>query len=70
MGSAVLEFMADRGYTPRVVRVGIPDEFVTHGPVADLYRLCGMDADGILQQLRALCQPEPETMSQRERRNE
>jgi 1-deoxy-D-xylulose-5-phosphate synthase len=70
MGSAVLEFMADRGYTPRVVRVGIPDEFVTHGPVADLYRLCGMDADGILQQLRALSQPEPETMSQRERRNE
>jgi 1-deoxy-D-xylulose-5-phosphate synthase len=71
MGSAVLEFMADHGYTPRVVRVGIPDHFVTHGPVADLYRLCGMDAEGILAELNALSnQPEPETMSNRERRSE
>jgi 1-deoxy-D-xylulose-5-phosphate synthase len=47
MGSAVLEFMADHGYAPHVIRVGIPDRFVTHGPVADLYHLCGMDAAGI-----------------------
>ena len=28
MGSAVLEFMADCGYAPRVCRVGVPDRFV------------------------------------------
>lgn len=30
MGSAVLEFMADNGYTPRVTRIGIGDQFVEH----------------------------------------
>lgn len=49
MGAAVLEFMADNGYTPRVSRVGIPDNFVEHGSVKELYHLCGMDEDGILK---------------------
>ena len=47
MGSAVLEFMADCGYAPRVCRVGVPDRFVEHGAVSELYRLCGMDEEGI-----------------------
>ena len=51
MGSAVLEFMADNGYTPQVRRIGVPDKFVEHGPVQELYRLCGMDEDEIVKQL-------------------
>ena len=47
MGSAVLEFMADNGYTPIVKRIGIADKFVQHGPVKELYRICGLDASGI-----------------------
>jgi 1-deoxy-D-xylulose-5-phosphate synthase len=47
MGSAVLEFMAGNGYSPRVERIGIPDRFVEHGTVAQLYAECGMDADSI-----------------------
>lgn len=47
MGSAVLEFMNDRGYCPRIRRVGIPDRFIQHGPTADLYRICGMDEESI-----------------------
>lgn len=47
MGSAVLEFMSDHGYTPAVKRIGIPDEFVQHGTIAELYQLCGMDENGI-----------------------
>ena len=47
MGSAILEFMSDHGYTPRVKRVGIGDEFIQHGPVKELYRICGMDENGI-----------------------
>ncbi|MDR0977410.1 MAG: 1-deoxy-D-xylulose-5-phosphate synthase, partial [Prevotellaceae bacterium] len=43
MGSAVLEFMADNGYTPTVQRIGVPDEFVEHGAIPQLYHLCGMD---------------------------
>ncbi|MCD8182181.1 MAG: 1-deoxy-D-xylulose-5-phosphate synthase [Bacteroides sp.] len=52
MGSAVLEFMADNGYTPQVQRIGIPDEFIEHGAIQELYHLCGMDEEGIYNQLR------------------
>ncbi|MBX3163904.1 MAG: 1-deoxy-D-xylulose-5-phosphate synthase [Bacteroidetes bacterium] len=41
MGSAVLEFMADNGYSAKVVRLGIPDKFVEHGEQAELYEECG-----------------------------
>lgn len=48
MGSAILEFMSDRGYSPRVTRLGLPDRFVQHGPVNDLYAICGIDEESIL----------------------
>ena len=51
MGTAVLEFMADHGYAPRVTRIGIPDRFMEHGNVQELYKLCQMDEDGIVKQL-------------------
>ena len=47
MGSAVLEYMADHGYTPSIKRIGIPDRFVQHGTPAELYQICGMDATSI-----------------------
>ena len=47
MGSAILEYMADHGYTPSVRRIGIPDNFVQHGTPQELYRICGMDATSI-----------------------
>ena len=47
MGSAILEFMADHDYTPVIKRIGIADKFVQHGPVQELYKLCGLDEQGI-----------------------
>ncbi len=47
MGSAILEYMADHGYTPTVRRIGIPDCFVQHGTPKELYKICGMDATSI-----------------------
>lgn len=52
MGSAILEFMADNGYTPKVQRIGVPDTFIEHGSLQELHRLCGMDEEGIFNQLR------------------
>lgn len=52
MGAAVLEYMADHGFTPRVARVGIPDNFVEHGAVKELHRICGMDEEGIIKALK------------------
>ena len=51
MGSAVLEFMADQGYAPRVKRIGLPDSFIEHGTPDELYHLCGMDEEGIYKAL-------------------
>ncbi len=55
MGSAVAEWLADRGYTAtrgiQVVRMGIPDEFVEHGTVAELKAKIGLDKEAIKQLL-------------------
>jgi len=53
MGSAVLEFMADNGYTNiQVKRLGIPDKFIEHGDQPELWADCGFDANGIARQVR------------------
>ncbi len=57
LGSAVLEFMADHGYTPQVKRIGVPDQFIEHGSIPELYKLCGMDADSIAKVIRQLSSP-------------
>ena len=53
-GSAVLEYMADSGYSLPVKRIGIPDNFVEHGTPAELYNMLGMDSQGIAGVLKLL----------------
>ena len=53
MGSAVLEWMSDHGYQPRITRLGLPDEFVEQGTVAQLHHLVGIDKEGIIRSLSA-----------------
>ena len=48
MGSAVLEWMNDHGYTQPVTRMGIPDEFIEHGTVDELQHICHIDVDSIV----------------------
>ena len=47
MGSAVLEWMNDHGYQPRITRMGLPDCFVEHGTVSELRQIVGLDKDSI-----------------------
>ena len=54
MGSAVLEWMADKGYTPMVVRLGLPDKFVEHGTVEEERRVCGIDNESLRKDIEAL----------------
>lgn len=51
MGSAVMEWFADHGYSPTIVRMGLPDEFVEHGSVGELRHIVGLDADSICKVL-------------------
>ena len=47
MGSAVLEWMSEHGFTPVIRRLGLPDEFVEHGTVAQLQAIVGIDKESI-----------------------
>jgi 1-deoxy-D-xylulose-5-phosphate synthase len=37
-----------------VVRAGIPDEFVTHGSVDELNKLCGLDIQGLAKRMQTV----------------
>jgi 1-deoxy-D-xylulose-5-phosphate synthase len=47
LGSAVAGFMSENGYFPEIQRIGIPDRFIPHGTIPELYKTCGMDAESI-----------------------
>lgn len=47
LGSAVSEWLAENGKINRIERIGIPDEFIEHGSVAQLKKICGIDAESI-----------------------
>lgn len=52
LGSAVLEYLAENHFSDiQVHRIGIADEFVTHGSVRELQQLAGIDPEGILSQI-------------------
>ena len=51
-GSAVLEYISDKGVAIPVKRIGIPDNFVEHGTPAELYNMLGMDSQGIADTIR------------------
>ncbi|MCB0429259.1 MAG: 1-deoxy-D-xylulose-5-phosphate synthase [Flavobacteriales bacterium] len=48
MGSAVLEFMADKCFSAQVRRLGIPDAVIEHGEQSQLYKECGFSTDDII----------------------
>ncbi len=57
-GTAVLEWMSERGYTPRIRRLGIPDAFVEHGTQEELYDLIGLSPAGIAEAALAMLLPD------------
>ncbi|MDP4267795.1 MAG: 1-deoxy-D-xylulose-5-phosphate synthase [Bacteroidota bacterium] len=54
MGSAVIEFMIFNNYNAKVVRLGIPDSFIQHGSLPELYAECGFDKNGIIKAVKSL----------------
>lgn len=53
-GSAVIEFMVEHGYQAQVKRLGIPDQFVTHGQPEELHAICGFGPEGIYLEAKQL----------------
>jgi 1-deoxy-D-xylulose-5-phosphate synthase len=51
-GSAIAELMSDKGYTShKILRFGLPDDFVEHGDVNDLYKQLKIDGESVAQKL-------------------
>jgi 1-deoxy-D-xylulose-5-phosphate synthase len=56
LGSALLELFNDSDLrNVRLKRIGLPDKFVEHGPLALLREKYGLDKSGILKEARDLC---------------
>ncbi len=53
-GSAVLEFLSDHQYAPKVIRLGIPDKIIDHGSPEELHKECGFDTNGIIQSVEKI----------------
>jgi len=54
-GSAVLEMLQEKGiHDTRIIRLGIPDEFVEHATQAELRKIYGIDREGIMNAARKI----------------
>ena len=53
-GSAIIEFMADQGYSANIKRLGIPDEFIHHGTQPELWADCGFDTAAITKAVKEI----------------
>lgn len=54
LGSHVSQWMASRPQAPRITMLGIPDEFVHQGTVAQLKAQCGIDAASIYHSIESI----------------
>src|SRR4051812_5075203 len=52
-GSAVWECLSDGGLAPRILRVGLPDRYVTHGKPALLHAEVGFTPERIAERIQA-----------------
>ncbi len=51
LGSAVSEYMTEHGFPVRVIRLGVKDQFVTHGSPDELYHFLHLDKEGLCESL-------------------
>ena len=56
-GSAVWETLSDSGLAPRILRVGLPDRYVTHGAPALLHEEVGFTGQRIAERVLAAVGP-------------
>lgn len=51
LGSAVAEYMSERGYKTTIIRLGVDNQFVEHGSTQELFHLLHLDKEGICESL-------------------
>ena len=67
-GSGVTEALADANVRyDRILRLGVPDEFITFGPRKQLLEDCGLSSEAISQRIISECQGEKPPKAQESR---
>lgn len=51
MSSAVIDCLNEKGIARPVLKIGLPDRFITHGSMPELYRETGMTAEAVLKRI-------------------
>ena len=51
-GSAVNDYIKNLDKKPKIINLGIPDQWILHGDLANLHSICGYDADGIAKAIK------------------
>lgn len=59
-GSAVLEYFAEKNYKNDLLRIALPDKFVSHGTQKELHHLLDMDPEGIVRRVKEFCKSRDE----------
>jgi 1-deoxy-D-xylulose-5-phosphate synthase len=54
LGTAVVEYMMDNGFTPKIRRLGLPDRFIEHGSTPQLLHICNIDENAVISTLKEL----------------
>ena len=54
LGTAVVEYMMDNGFTPTIRRLGLPDRFIEHGSTPQLLHICNIDENAVISALKEL----------------
>ncbi len=55
-GSAVLQFSQTHNYSNKIIKVlGIPDKFITHGSIEELFTQIGLDEKTLYQSIKQMC---------------
>ena len=54
LGSVVADFIISQRKSNRLVKLGVPDQFVEHGKIPELHQECGYDEEGILHAIRSI----------------
>lgn len=64
-GSAILEYMADHGYSAQIERLGIPDQIIEHGTQDELYEYCQYGTVAILEKALLLLETKKAVLTAR-----
>lgn len=49
MGSAIGDYLSEKNNSTPFAKVGIPDNFIKHGTIAQLQQVCGMDSHSVFE---------------------